>query len=125
MTLWGMFISLVSRFLQSDLTQDEGTIIAEKGFAMWPLLLGIFADLKVGMERIKATNFNLRYFQSPVFRSAVFGFIMVVLQGMGVNWDGIEHLPEKIEAALSVGGSLFGFILVLVGRAKANKALTL
>jgi len=122
-TIWGALITLASRFIGTTLDQDEGTMLAESGFAMWPLLLGIFADFKVIVSRIRATNFDLKYFQSPVFRTAVFGFIMVVLQGMGVDWSGLETLPQKIEAVIATGGSLFGFILVLIGRAKATKEL--
>jgi hypothetical protein len=124
-TVWGAVIALVSRFIGTTLDQDEGTMLAESGFAMWPLLLGIFADFKVIADRIRATNFDLKYFQSPVFRAAVFGFIMVVLQGMGVDWSGLETLPQKIEALIATGGSLAGFLMVLWGRATAKKQLQL
>lgn len=124
-TVIGAIITLVSRFIGTGIDQNEGTWLAESGFAMWPLLLGIFADFKVMVERIRATNFNLKYFQSPVFRTAVFGFIMVVMQGMGVDWSGLETLPQKIEAIIATGGSLVGFIMVLIGRAKASKELQL
>ena len=124
-TVIGAIITLVSRFIGAGIDQNEGTVLAESGFAMWPLLLGIFADFKVMVERIRATNFNLKYFQSPVFRTAVFGFIMVVMQGMGVDWSGLETLPQKIEAVIATGGSLVGFVMVLIGRAKASKELQL
>ena len=124
-TLWGAVISLVSRFTQSHLDQDESTWLAENSFAMWPLILGILADFRVAIVRIKAVNFNIAYFKSPIFRTAVFGFIMVVLQGLGVNWEGLETLPQKLEAFISLAGSVGGFILVLVGRAKAYKELRL
>jgi hypothetical protein len=123
MTIWGVLISLIARFAKIEISGDEAGGILSQATAAWPALVGVFADVTAAAKRIGATKFNLDFWRSPVFWSALVAGIMGVLQSVGVDWSGLETLPDKIGGAVATIGGILGPIIMLIGRAKAKKQI--
>lgn len=122
-TLWGVLLALASRFAGVEMTVQDGQAMTGQALAAWPLVLALFADLKVAWGRVAATSFNKSWWRSGNFWAVCFGAVMSVLAALGVNWGGLEALPEKIAAVVMVVGSLLGAVLQWVGRARASKTI--
>jgi hypothetical protein len=125
MTIWGFLIALVSRFLGHEIAATDGTNLVTQAMEGWPLIVGVGADLMVAWKRVTATKFDVGKFASPVFWAALIGGAMTTLQTLGVDWSGIENLPEKVGLAAASIGGFVGFILQLIGRARASQPLGL
>jgi uncharacterized membrane protein len=125
MTIWGFLIALVSRFFGHEIAADDGTTLVTQAMEGWPLIVGVGADLMVAWKRVTATKFDVGRFASPVFWAALIGGAMTLLQTLGVDWSGIENLPEKVGLAAASIGGFVGFFLQLVGRARASQPLGL
>lgn len=124
-TLIGAIIALLSRFLNAEMSANEGAGLVHESTALWPVLVGIFADLKVALSRIQATQFNVTFYKSQVFWAGLVAAAMSVMQLLGVDWTGLEDLPNKIAAAIGGIGAIVGSIMVFVGRARASKQILL
>ncbi len=125
MTIWGFLIALVSRFFGHEIAASDGTTLVTQAMEGWPLIVGVGADLIVAWKRVTATKFDVGKFASPVFWAALIGGAMTTLQTVGVDWSGIDNLPEKVGLAAASIGGFVGFILQLIGRARASQPLGL
>lgn len=123
MTIWGVLISLVARFAKIEISGDEAGDLLSHATAAWPAIVGLFADFTAGIKRIGATRFNLNFWQSPLFWSALVAGIMGVLQTVGVDWSGLETLPQQTAGVVTAIGGILGPIIMLIGRAKASKPI--
>lgn len=122
-TLWGVLLALASRLAGVEMTVEDGQALTGQAMAAWPLLLALVADLKVAWGRVAATSFDKAWWRSGNFWAVCVGAVMSVLAALGVNWKGLEELPEKITAVSMVVLSLVGAVLQWVGRARASKQI--
>lgn len=126
MTIWGFLISLLSRFIGHEVTAEQGASLATQATEAWPMIVGVFADIAVAYRRVSATNFDVGRFASPAFWAALIGGLMSAMQASGVDWSAAEmQLPQKVGVAVASITGLVGFVLQLVGPARASMPLGL
>jgi uncharacterized membrane protein len=123
MTIWGAIIALISRFVGLEISAGEANDIITEAASGWPMIAGLFADVTAAAKRIGATKFDRHWYQSPVFWSALVAGIMGVLQSIGVNWAGLETLPQQVGGVVVAIGGILGPIIMLIGRARASKVV--
>lgn len=122
-TIVGFVISLLAKFAGVDITSHETSIGLDALKELWPLLIGLGADLTGIWHRIRATKFNLHALESPVFWSQLVSGIMMIAAAFGTDLSGLQVILDK---SLTAGGAVMGLVgigISIIGRMKANQRI--
>ncbi len=123
LTIIGALVALFSKFLGVEITEAEANDILARVQTLWPLLLGILADLYAAWQRIKTTRFDVRWWSSKVFWAGLFSAAMTVAAAVGIDVESLQPVIEKSLSTWPAIAALLGSVLVIVGRFRASRRI--
>jgi len=123
--IWGAGIAIISRLVGISMVGGEAQELADNLTSTLPLLAGLGADAAAAVERVRATQFDVHWYRSKVFWAAILSGLMGVLQAAGVDWQGLEEVPDRVAGAVTAVGGLVGAVVMLIGRARASKKIVI
>jgi hypothetical protein len=119
----GFLIGVAAKLLKLDISQEEGQQLVDSSILLYTVGAGMIAELIAMWRRITATKFDIDWWKSPAFYAVAMAGVMSVFQAIGVNWEGLEDAPNKIQVVVGTAGSLIGSILMIIGRFRASRPI--
>lgn len=122
-TILGVFIALFSKIVGIEVSHGEAADIFAQGKALWPVLVGIAADLAAFWYRVKATNFTSPPWQSRTFWAGIISGSMTLTAAFGLDLTGMQSIFERGLAAWPAISALVGSVMIIVGRWRATRKI--
>lgn len=122
-TVIGVLVALVSKFIGLEVSRAEAGDVIGKIQELWPILLGILADLTAAWHRVKATRFDVPWWSSKVFWAGVFSAVMTLIAALGIDVTSLQAAYDKTLDAWPALAALAGSLMVIVGRFTAKRRI--
>lgn len=123
LTLFGVVISLLSKFAGVEVSSSEASAVMDTVKELWPLILGVSADVGAAYHRIRATNFNKELVYSRTFWLAIASGLCTIVSAFGYDVAGLQAIAEKGLSAWPALASLAGIAITIFGRWRAKHRL--
>lgn len=122
-TIIGVLVALFSKVIGIEVSHGEAADIFAQGKALWPVLVGIGADLAAAWYRLKATNFQTPAWQSRTFWAGVISGVMSLTSAFGLDLTGLQAILDQGLAAWPAISAFIGSVMIIVGRSRATKRI--
>jgi hypothetical protein len=124
-TVIGILVALAAKFL--GIAEDDLSGVVVSATAVWPVIIGIAADIGAVIARIKVTDFDKSIFQRKDFWLQILSALMTAAAAFGYDLSALDGVISKgldawpALAALAAG--LFGIFGSLVAKQKLKGSL--
>lgn len=92
-TVISAIISLIAKMIGAK-TGDLNNIW-DLGTILWPVIVGVGADLSGIVARIKQTNFDSSVFGRPAFYAAIVSGLATIIGAFGYDISGLNTISQK------------------------------
>jgi hypothetical protein len=124
-TLIGVFVSLVSKALGIQIHSGEVSSVLDNLQILWPVLIGILADLGSFWTRFKTTKFDAPLWKTKTFWLQVLSGSMTLGAAFGFNLEFLQDIFDQGLSAWPAVTALIGTLTAIFGRAIAKQKLAL
>lgn len=123
LTLVGIIVSIAAKFIGVEISSGEANTVVDSIKELWPLLLGLGADLSAAWYRLRASNFNKGLLESRTFWAAIASGVLTMIGTFGYDVTGFEAVLQKGMDTGPALVSLSGVLLAIFGRWKAKQKI--
>jgi serralysin len=119
-TIIGILVALAAKFV--GIAEDDLSGVVVTAAAIWPVLIGIFADLAAVIARIRVQDFDKSIFKRRDFWLQIISAIMTAAAAFGYDLSALDGVIAKgldaWPAIVALAASLFGIFGSLVAKQK-------
>lgn len=123
-TVIGILVALAAKFL--GIAEDDISGVVVSATAVWPVIVGIAADIGAVIARIRLTDFDKSIFQRKDFWLQIFSAGMTVAAAFGYDISALNGVISKgldaWPALVALAAGLFGIFGSLVAQQKLKTA---
>ena len=123
-TVIGALVALFAKVSGLEVSNAEAADVLGQVKSLWPILVGIAADISAAWWRVKATRFDVEWYRSKTFWAGVVSAVMTLAASLGVDVSALQPVIDKSIANWPAVVALAGSLLTIVGRWKAKKRIT-
>lgn len=120
-TAIGIAVALAAKFTGAAVDDINGVIV--NAATVWPVVIGILADLGALVARVRVTDFDKSIFRRKDFWLQILSGLMTLAAAFGYDASALQGIVDKgldvAPAAVALIGSLFG----IIGTLTAKKAI--
>jgi hypothetical protein len=120
-TVVGALIALISKVVGIKSGDVHG--IYDSLMLLWPVLVGVAADLTGMWSRIKQSNFDRGVFQRPAFWAQILSAVVTAAAAFGVDLSSLEAIFSQSLAHGPAIASLIGSVIAIIGSLRATKPI--
>lgn len=117
-TLIGIGIALGSKLVGVESGEVHSVMDAVK--ELWPVAVGILADLATLWARVRAVDFDKGVFKTKVFWFQMLSALSVAAGAFGVDLTALEGIVTRCLDSVPAVVALFGSVVAIIGRVKAK-----
>lgn len=122
-TMWGLAITLGAKLL--GLESDDVQSVVNHSLELWPVLIGIVADLGAGWSRLRQTHFDGSALTTPTFWLQALSMGCTLAAALGVDASSLQEAIAKGLGAWPSVAALLGSVFAVWGQAQAKRKLKL
>jgi hypothetical protein len=119
-TIIGILVALAAKFV--GIAEDDLSGVVVTAAAIWPVLIGIFADLAAVIARIRVQNFDKSIFKRRDFWLQIISAVMTAAAAFGYDLSALDGVIAKgldaWPALVALAASLFGIFGSLTAKQK-------
>jgi hypothetical protein len=122
-TVIGVLVALFGKVLGLEVSKGEVVTLIDQIQIIWPVLVGIGADLVAFWGRVSATRFDVSWYKSKTFWAGIISAVATTAAALGVDLTGLQPIIDKSVATWPAVVAIFGSVLTIIGRFKAKKRI--
>ncbi len=123
LTIIGALVSVLAKVWGIEVSEEESSTAEEAIKVLWPLVLGLGADLAAAWHRVRASNFNKQILETKTFWYAALSALLTLIATFGLDVTGFESILKKGLDAGPAIAALTGVLMIIIGRMKATKKI--
>ena len=122
-TVLGILVAILAKL--TGVAADDLDGIVVNAAMVWPVIVGILADLGALWARVKVTDFDKSIFARKDFWLQILSGLMTLAAAFGYDLGALQGIVEKGIDAAPAAAALIGTLFGIIGSLMANKGLRL
>lgn len=120
-TMWGLAVTLGAKLLGLESADVQSVI--DHALQLWPVLIGIGADLGAAWSRLRQSHFDGSALKTPTFWLQALSMGCTLAAALGVDADSLQDAITKGLGAWPSIAALAGSVFAVWGQAQARRKL--
>lgn len=120
-TMWGLAVTLGAKLL--GLESADVQSVVDHSLELWPVLIGIVADLGAAWSRLRQSHFDGSALTTPTFWLQALSMGCTLAAALGVDAASLQEAIQKGLGAWPSIAALLGSVFAVWGQAQAKRKL--